>query len=135
MKQIEEIEKMSLEALETQAGDCSVKIPPTLNTGIARALTAAAAAGKLRQEEGKSHRAARYSIVGLITATAAGLLLLFTVGRRPHDTFDNPAEAYAQLERTLSYMTSKVAQGMDIASEANPVIEKTNGVINNLNAN
>ena len=27
MKQIEEIEKMSLEALETQAGDCSVKIP------------------------------------------------------------------------------------------------------------
>jgi hypothetical protein len=32
-------------------------------------------------------------------------------------------------------MTSKVAQGMDIASEANPVIEKTNGVINNLNAN
>ena len=41
----------------------------------------------------------------------------------PKDTFDDPKQAYAELERTMSLISSKMQQGMELASEAVPVIE------------
>ncbi|MBO4498655.1 MAG: hypothetical protein J5732_00175 [Bacteroidaceae bacterium] len=133
MKQLEEVENMSLETLETIAGDQSVKIPPTLDGIIADTLTAAALSEKGGTGYRKRTPIARYCIVGSAAAAAAGLAIILTLGNSPRDTFDDPAIAYAQLEKTFSLMSSKINAGIEIASEAKPVIEKTNEAINKIN--
>ena len=46
-------------------------------------------------------------------------------------TFDDPLLAYAELEKTFSYISSKVDRGLDLASAAEPALEKTAGAISN----
>ncbi len=68
----------------------------------------------------------------LATTTAAACLAVFlTVRNQPKDTFDDPHLAYAELEKTFSYISSKVDKGLEIASEAEPVFTKTAVIFGN----
>ena len=66
-----------------------------------------------------------YAVGTVLIALAASLAVILSLPRQPKDTFDDPMLAYAEIEKTFSYITSKMNRGMDLASEAGPVLEKT----------
>jgi hypothetical protein len=129
MKRLEDIERMSPEELDRIAGASGAEIPADLGERLGNAVLAAAAA-----EDGRSaRRSTRFGYAaGAVTAVAlASLAIVLSLPHAPKDTFDDPLLAYAELEKTFSYISSKVDRGLDIAAVAEPAIEKTTGAINN----
>ena len=121
MKSIEDIERMSPEALEKVADDLSIKVPDTISLLAENAVLAASGRETVRHER----RRFMYVIGPAVAALAASLALIFCMPRHPKDTFDDPRMAYAEVERALNLISSKMDKGLEIASEAEPVIEKT----------
>ena len=128
MKRLEDIERMSPEELDRIAGASGAEVPADLGERLGNAVLAAAAA-----EDGMSARRTRFGYAaGAVTAVAlASLAIVLSLPHAPKDTFDDPLLAYADLEKTFSYISSKVDRGLDIAAVAEPAIEKTTGAINN----
>jgi len=130
MKRSEDIENLGLEELERMADESAVKVPDDLFGKVEDAILASAL-----MEEEKARAAVRrplsgYAIGGILAAAVASLVLLLSLPHAPKDTFDDPLVAYAELEKTFSYISSKVDRGLDIAAEAEPAIEKTTGALN-----
>ena len=158
MKKIEDIENMSLEELERIAGDETVKAPEHLRgkvmaailaqaagaltpeTQATEALTSETQAAETATSEPKapetlprrtlSFAGYRRPIALAAAAAAACLILFVTVPHQPKDTFDDPMLAYAELEKTLGRISSKLDKGMEIAAQAGPAIEKTTSIYN-----
>lgn len=153
MKSIDDIERMSLEELERIADDKSVKVPESLRENVESALMARAildegivrealpdssgATSERSEAAGadgplpKIHRLRPvHKIAFAISAAAACVAITLAVPRRPKDTFDDPRLAYAELEKTFSYISTKMGKGMEIASEARPALEKTERIFN-----
>lgn len=127
MKRIEDIELMSTEELDIAANECPVEGPVDLMDRLADAIVVS--------ELTKRHNTPFhpiYAITGAIAAAAASLAVIFTISRGPKDTYSDPKLAYAELEKTFEYISSKMNAGIEIACEAKPVIEKTNNVINKI---
>lgn len=106
MKSIEEIEKISLDALEAVSESLEVETPEVLGDKVDAALTAAS----LKTEGGKARRTAAWTVPAF-SAVLAGLVVVFALGRAPKepaDTFSDPQMAYAEVERTLEYISSKM---------------------------
>jgi len=129
MKKIEDIENMSPELLEKIAEDQSIQVPSSLKNDIEAAIIAGSVAEE-RPAQQKRRFGTKYA-AGVSAAAAAACLIVFATMYRPmEDTFDDPLTAYAEIEKTFSYIASKMDKGMEIASEADPVIEKTAKVFN-----
>ena len=70
-----------------------------------------------------------------------GLALVAAIGfgvdsyrNRPKDTFSDPQQAYAMLEASLSYISSKMEKGMDsITSGTGAVLTRTSEIMDNIN--
>jgi len=124
MKTLEEIERISFDQLEAIADDVSVKAPEGFEASIASAITAK------ELTRARQKKTATYTAYGILSAALASLLLALTLPQQPRDTFDDPALAYAEIEKAFSYMSGKMEKGIELASEANPIIEKTNVVFN-----
>lgn len=120
MKHIEDIEKMSVEELISIAEDMPVEVPDDLDKNISEALMAQTALADIPKSAQTVRR-----LLYATTAAAACLAVFLTVRSQPKDTFDDPHLAYAELEKTFSYISSKVDKGLEIASEAEPVFTKT----------
>lgn len=123
MNRLEEIENISSDTLEEYAGDVSVGIPD----GFRERLETALISGALHEE--RRTRPRSKVPAGLLTgfaaaAVAVALVLTLHPEREPQDTFDNPVLAYAELERTFSYIASKMNDGMEITAEAGEAISK-----------
>ena len=56
--------------------------------------------------------------------------LILAIPSQPKDTFSDPELAYAEIEKTFLYISSKMDRGLEIASEAEPVLETANNAIN-----
>ena len=70
-------------------------------------------------EEGKRKRAVSRTVLRwAVPAFAAALALLLAVPSRPKDTFNDPALAYAEVERTFAYISQKIDKGAEIAAKA-----------------
>lgn len=112
---------IGFEHLETVADDESVKAPEGLVDSIETALAAS--------EFGQSKRRpiAVYAIPAALTA-AASLAIVLAIPTQPKDTYDDPQQAYAEVEKAFAYMSDKFDKGLEIASEATPVIETTTEV-------
>ena len=121
MKDIEELERMSPDFLEGIADDASVSVPSSVPRLAENALLAASG---IEGSRGGRRRTGYVAGTALI-ALAASLAVILSHPRQPEDTFDDPMLAYAEIERTFSYITSKMDKGMDLSSEAEPVLEKT----------
>lgn len=119
MKSIEQIEKMDFESLERIAEDDSVKAPDSLLQGIEAAIVADSLGGRPKR------RSFGPALVGVLAAAAASLVVVLSLPKQPEDTFDDPRLAYAELEKTFSYISGKMDKGMGIAAEAGPALEKT----------
>lgn len=128
MKSIQEIERLRTEELEQIGNDTSVKVPSGLKDRLADMITAKAAmeSGCQGMKPAQGKRIVR---IGATAVSAACMALFFTIRQQPEDTFSDPRLAYAELERTFSYISSKVDKGLAIASEAEPVIDRTSSII------
>lgn len=128
MKNIEEIQNMSLEALEEIADDQSVKAPESLNGRLQDAM----AASSLKKEK-NSGRRVFYTACGALAVAAASVAVVVSLPTQPKDTFTDPLLAYAELEKTFSYISSKVDMGLDIVEDAEPAMEMTSNIIDKIN--
>lgn len=118
MKTLEEIEKLSLEDLEKISADRTVKVPENLRAKIA--------AGLFLNGHGRETVRLRirfgYACAAACLATVLALTLFQP--QRPRDTFDNPVEALAQLEKTFSYISGKTGKGLDLAEKSVSIIDR-----------
>ncbi len=106
MKSIEEIEKISLDALKAVSDSLEVETPEALGEKVDAALMAVS----LKFWGRKARRSAVW-IVPAFSAVLAGMVLVFALGRAPKepvDTFSDSQMAYAEVERTLEYISSKM---------------------------
>lgn len=126
MKRIEDIERMSLEDLMEIADDSSVKAADGLTEKISEGISATEI-----MRDGRNR--ARFAAGAVSIAVAAGLAILLALPHQPKDTFDDPALAYAELEKTFAYISGKIDRGLDIVEEASPALERPSEVINKIN--
>ncbi|MBR1406885.1 MAG: hypothetical protein IJ578_08165 [Bacteroidales bacterium] len=120
MKNWKEIENMSPEQLEQQAA--GVEIPADLERRVGETLQVLS-----RTEEvltGRSSRTLWLSAVG--TAAAAALIagLLLPDRNRLQDTYDDPALAYAEVERALGRIAEKMQYGASVVTDSREQMEK-----------
>ena len=113
-----------------------ISVPEDLQERIRERLTAAA----LAEEEASlpaSFRINRMILPATVLSAAATLLLgVFLLRDRetePPDTFDDPVQAYASLERTVVYISEKMQLGTDMVREAIPIGEKPLEILKNIN--
>lgn len=126
MKRIEEIENLEIDDLERIARNSRVEVPADLDSQMLAAIVASSA-------EGAAPR--RSNILKIVPGIAAAgiaacLAVMFMTSDEPEDTFDDPRLAYAELEKTMSLVSSKIEKGMDMAAEAGTAIEVTDRMIN-----
>lgn len=124
---------MSLEDLETIADSGSAKVPEGLQDGIMNSLSAAALAEK------SSHAGLSWSrrispaalrISALVSVAFASLAIVLTIPAQPKDTFSDPAQAYAEIEKAFALISSKAAAGFELAAQTGDAFEKTSKVFN-----
>ena len=121
MKTIEDIERMSAEELEQLFEDRSQAAPEGLEDRLGAAVTAAAAREAWSPEAPRS-RGMRWFPWAVAAASAAFALAVFTPPR-PKDTFDDPALAYAEVEKAFLLISEKMNQGKTIADKAQEPVE------------
>lgn len=131
MKRKEDIERMDLEELEKIASDSSVPVPEGLHRRVEDALTAACAVKSV-----PGRKAWRFALIPAAVAVAAALtvgLNYQSASRMPADTFTDPQAAYAELERTFGYISSKINAGREMTDAALSQVDKASRIIDNIN--
>lgn len=131
MKRKEDIERMDLEELEKIASDSSVPVPEGLHRRVEDALTAACAVKSV-----PGRKAWRFALIPAAVAVAAALtvgLNYQSASRMPADTFTDPREAYAELERTFGYISSKINTGREMTDAALSQVDKASRIIDSIN--
>ena len=130
---MKEKDKMSMTELEAIALDGSIRVPENLRDDIRTGLDTLAFLSETR--------AVRPRRIVRIASIAASLALFAGIGfgidsyrSRPKDTFSDPQQAYAMLEASLSYMSSKMEQGMDSITEGTgAVLTRTSELMESIN--
>ena len=125
MKRIDDIEKTGFQELERIAADESVEVPAELEGRVRDTLTSAVLAGGGTQCKRSVRPAARAFVSAVLAGAAAALAVVLAINmQEPKDTFDDPAQAYAQLEETFKYISDKMSQGFGTADEALQVMNR-----------
>lgn len=125
MKNLEEIERMDIGFLESVSEDVNVRIPDGLSKKIEDTVLAAGL-----QESCRKRTVFWPAFSVAMTVAVACLSIILYVNSQPKDTFTDPSQAYAELEKTLSFISSKMDRGLELAAEAKPIVETTNNAIN-----
>lgn len=119
MKSIEDINKISFDDLEHIADDSSVAAPSGLEKKVEDALLASMMIEQAQRKRTLWRKPISYALVpGLVALGLALTVLLQPPEDKLIDTFDNPQLAYAEVEKTLVYISSCINKGLDIASVA-----------------
>ena len=130
MKNLKDIENLSFWQLESIADETSVEVPEQLKSKIADALTI----GGLKEE--KKNKGRRRILPAALTfatvAAASAIIITLSIKPRPKDTFDDPRLAYAEVEKALTYISTKMDKGGKIAEKAAPAIEKPKEIMNKI---
>ena len=130
---MKELENMSMKELEAIAHDSSIPVPGSFTETLNREVSTLA----FLSEEPAARPRRMLRIAGI----AASLALLAGIGlgissyrQQPKDTFTDPHQAYAMLEASLSYISSKMDQGVDsVTHETGIVLSKTNSIMDKIN--
>ena len=106
-------------------------MPESLHRRVEDALTAACAVKSV-----PGRKAWRFALIPAAVAVAAALTVGLnsqSAGRMPADTFTDPQEAYAELERTFGYISSKINAGREMTDAALSQVDKASRIIDNIN--
>lgn len=129
MKSSKDIEKMSLEQLETASMDENISVPDGFASRLEDGLEVLE-----RLTEDESRKAGRVRMVRVLSAAAAAALLvgagLGLSGRQeePEDTFTDPYLAYAELEKAFAIMSGEIHKGLAMAEKSEEIIDRTSSV-------
>ena len=120
MKDWKEIEKMSPEQLEQWAAD--VEIPGDLERRVGETLQVLS-----RTEEvlaGRRSRTLWLSVIGTAAAAALAVGLILPGPNRLRDTYDDPALAYAEVEKALGRIAEKMQYGAEVVPDSREQMEE-----------
>lgn len=93
-------------------------------TNLEDKLKATVLAAQLQENKAHEARVARKVAAWMVPAVAAACLALFIAfPSQPKDTFEDPALAYAELEKTFALISEKIDKGASIAMKAEEPIE------------
>jgi len=126
MKTPEEIERLSLEELETLAAAQGAEAPQDLRLRLRQTL----AAQELAERPARPARWIPY--VPLAAVAAATALLLTLPQRGPKDTFDDPRLAYAEVEKAFQTISEKMNGGIGLAREAQAIAGKPQDILDKI---
>lgn len=118
MRSPKDIEKLTLQELEAISLDESIAVPPDLSERIGARIS------KVKNKG--------YTVVGAaaaVAAIAAGLAL-YMPAAEPKDTFDNPYQAYAELEKALTKVSEGIHKGTAMIEASESIIEKSTEIFN-----
>lgn len=87
----------------------------------------------MRTQLSLARRTLRSRFAWGFAVAAIALAVFLAVPRQPKDTFTDPVLAYAEIERTLGYVSSKIDKGTAIARSAETKFEKVENIINEIN--
>lgn len=119
MKSIEDINKISFDDLEHIADGSSIAAPSGLEKKVEDALLASMMIEQAQRKRTLWRKPISYALVpGLVALGLALTVLLQPPEDKLIDTYDNPQLAYAEVEKTLVYISSCINKGLDIASVA-----------------
>ena len=118
MKNLEDIENISFEELERIASDGSIRVPEGLQATVKATVAAAAAAEDAKRKAQRSFAWIPYASAFAAVAVCAAIVFIAPMRNAPKDTFDDPAAAYAELEKTFNYMAQKMDKGIRMAETA-----------------
>lgn len=98
-----------------------------MNSNLEDKLKATVLAAALQEEEVKQTRKMEHSFAWAGAAVAfASLVIFFALPSNPKDTYDDPAVAYAEVEKTFALISSKIEKGSEFAQKADEPIETIN---------
>ena len=118
MKNLEDIENISFEELERIASDGSIRVPEGLQATVKATVAAAAAAEDAKRKAQRRFAWIPYASAFAAVAVCAAIVFIAPMRNAPKDTFDDPAAAYAELEKTFNYMAQKMDKGIRMAETA-----------------
>ncbi|MGM9736115.1 MAG: hypothetical protein ACI3ZL_06855 [Candidatus Cryptobacteroides sp.] len=121
MKRIEELENMTIQELEAEALRTVAEVPEGLEKELEAAIASDSA---IRAGRGRRP----FTTVAACLAVAASLTAagIFIFRDTPlHDTYDNPMDAYAEVERTFAYISGKMSPGIGLAMEGKQKFDDT----------
>ncbi|MGN0188841.1 MAG: hypothetical protein ACI395_04935 [Candidatus Cryptobacteroides sp.] len=125
MKRTDEIEKLTAEELESLALSQAPDAPEELGREIEDLLIASSVRKKVRKPIPFASVAAGVAVAASLSA--AGVFLMR--GNHPADTFDDPAQAYAEVERTFAYISEKMSPGLNLAVEGKTIFDNTTEIL------
>lgn len=133
MKNIKDIENMSLDMLEAIADDETIKVPESLQERITSTLLAVQTIEEYKHEHlARKARTIKWSpIIGVAAAAAVAGFVVFTPNY-PKDTFDDPEAAYAEIEKTFAMMSEKMGKGMELAAKVEEPVATVNSVLSKI---
>ena len=113
MKSIKDIERISIEELETISLDEKIVVPQNLDHKIQSRIF-----GRKKKIYTLGCQPAAIAVI----VTGEGLSNL---SNEPKDTFDNPYLAYAELEKAFAMMSDGMKKGLDMVETSESVIKKS----------
>ncbi len=124
---------MSLDMLEAIADDETIKVPESLQERIESTLLAAQSIEQIKEEvTSKKTRTIKWSpLIGVAAAAAVAGFVIFTP-TYPKDTFTDPEQAYAELEKTFAMMSEKMGKGMELAAKVEEPVATVNSVLSKI---
>lgn len=119
------MEQISADTLEEFARDESISIPGGFRERLETLLIS-----KAVSEERQKNRNLRIAAASVAVAVVASLLIILDTERNPVDTFTDPEQAYAELNRSFRYIASKINEGVEISSNAEETIIRNLDIFN-----
>ena len=132
MKNIEDIEKMSLEELEALSDESSVEIPEGFDERLKGMILAAEALKEDAAEPSRTNRRWFFAPVAAAIAAIAVGLNLYDTYKTPEDTCSTPEEAYAQVEQAFMMIGGKMDRSRAVTSAAMEKMNRSTEIINRI---
>lgn len=135
MKSIGDIERLSAEELERNAGKLMTEVPEGLED---RLLAGMAVSGCQDDADAPSRRRKILwvsSIAGVAAAAAVVLAVVPERGGRLEDTFDDPMLAYAEVEKAFAYISDRIRPGVEKIGEASRMLEHSGEMFERVSGN
>lgn len=129
MKSIGDIERLSAEELERNAGNVTDGVPE----GLEERLLAGMAVYECQAGADVPSRRRKMlwisSMAGAAAAAAVALAVVPGRGNRLEDTFDDPMMAYAEVEKAFACISDRIRPGMEKIGEASIMLEHSGDML------